>query len=125
MKQGTFRVIYTGAKWIDPAIGLLIVVVALWSPWGLFRESMRLSLDAAPEGIDPAEVRQCLKDLPSFRKKASASRYTSGAEATAMRPREGLRCPPRIYLLSSLAMTMTMTMRTIRPTAKTQPKIQP
>lgn len=25
---------------------------------------MRLSLDAVPEGIDPEEVRQCLKDLP-------------------------------------------------------------
>lgn len=57
-------IIYTGAEWIDPAIGLLIVVVVLWSTWGLFRESMRLSLEAVPEGIDPAEVRQCLKDLP-------------------------------------------------------------
>ena len=57
-------IIYTGAEWIDPAISPLIVVVILWSTWGLFRQSMRLSLDAVPEGIDPAEVRRCLKDLP-------------------------------------------------------------
>ena len=58
-------IIYTGAEWIDPAISLLIVVVVLWSTWGLFRESLRLSLDAVPEGIDPAAVRQCLTGLPS------------------------------------------------------------
>lgn len=59
-------IIYTGAEWIDPAISVLIVVVVLWSTWGLFRESMRLSLDAVPERIDPAEIRERLKDLPGI-----------------------------------------------------------
>jgi len=57
-------ILQTGAAWIDPAVSLVIVVVVLWSTWGLFRDSMRLSLDAAPEGIDPAEVHGCLAALP-------------------------------------------------------------
>lgn len=58
-------IMYTGADWIDPVISLVIVVVVLWSTWSLFRESLRLSLGAVPEGIDPAAVRRSLTDLPS------------------------------------------------------------
>ncbi len=55
---------YTGAAWLDPAISLAVVAVVLGSTWNLFREAMRLSLDAAPAGIDPGEVRAALEDLP-------------------------------------------------------------
>jgi len=61
--SGVF-ILYTGALWVDPAISLAIVVVVLWSTWGLFRDSMRLSLDAVPAGIDPDEVRRFLEELP-------------------------------------------------------------
>lgn len=57
-------ILYTGALWIDPAVSLLIVAVVLWSTWGLFRESLRLSLDAVPDHIDPTAVRRCITDLP-------------------------------------------------------------
>jgi len=55
---------YTGAEWVDPAISLAIVVVVLWSTWGLFRESLRMSLDAVPADIDPSEIRRRLEVLP-------------------------------------------------------------
>ena len=55
---------FTGALWLDPGITLVIVAVVLWSTWGLFRDSLRLSLDAVPKGIDPARVERTLKDLP-------------------------------------------------------------
>lgn len=57
-------ILQTGAAWIDPAISLVVVAVVLWSTWGLFRDSMRLSLDAVPEGVDPEAVRAWLEDLP-------------------------------------------------------------
>ena len=57
-------IIFTGANWLDPAISLVIVGVVLWSTWGLFRDSMRLSLDAVPGGIDPEAVRSYLHSLP-------------------------------------------------------------
>ncbi|MDZ7639597.1 MAG: cation diffusion facilitator family transporter [Bryobacterales bacterium] len=57
-------ILYTGATWLDPAIGLVIVGVVLWGTWGLFRDAMKLSLDAAPQGIDVGEVRERLLALP-------------------------------------------------------------
>ena len=58
---------FTGVLWVDPAVSLLIVGVVLWSTWDLFRDAMRLSLDAVPKGIDPREVRQALEALPDVR----------------------------------------------------------
>jgi cobalt-zinc-cadmium efflux system protein len=38
--------------------------VILWGTWGLLRESIRLTLNAAPRDIDPHDVRQYLAGLP-------------------------------------------------------------
>lgn len=57
-------ILLTGAGWIDPAISLIIVVVILWSAWGLARESLTMVLQAVPEGIDAEAVEQALADLP-------------------------------------------------------------
>lgn len=51
---------YTHWLWLDPIIGLLIVLAMLWGTWGLFRKSMDLILDAVPHAIDIVEVKQCL-----------------------------------------------------------------
>jgi cobalt-zinc-cadmium efflux system protein len=51
---------WTGWPWIDPAVSLLIAAVILVGTWGLLRDSVNLSLDAVPEGIDPREVEACL-----------------------------------------------------------------
>ena len=57
-------ILYTGANWLDPVISLVIVGVVLWSTWGLFRDTMRLSLDAVPDGVDLEAVRKYLQNLP-------------------------------------------------------------
>ena len=57
-------ILFTDANWLDPVISLVIVVVVLWSTWGLFRDALRLSLDAVPQGIDPDEARDYLDTLP-------------------------------------------------------------
>lgn len=46
----------TGWYVIDPLIGLAIAVVILAGTWGLLKESVRLSIDAVPEGIDTEEI---------------------------------------------------------------------
>lgn len=46
----------TGWYVIDPLIGLAIAVVILAGTWGLLKESVRLSIDAVPEGIDAEEI---------------------------------------------------------------------
>ena len=48
---------YTGIKWIDPLISLVIMIVVLVSAWGLLTESLKLSLDAVPESIDLEKIK--------------------------------------------------------------------
>ena len=47
---------HTGWTVIDPVIGLVVAAVILVSTWELLSESLRLSVDAVPEGIDPDAV---------------------------------------------------------------------
>ncbi len=50
-------ILFTGWLWIDPIVSIVVLVVILVGTWGLFTESLGLSLDAAPAGIDPEKVR--------------------------------------------------------------------
>jgi cobalt-zinc-cadmium efflux system protein len=52
-----------GGAWIDPATSLAIVVIIVWGTWGLLRDSVAMSLQAVPAGIDPAAVRIYLERL--------------------------------------------------------------
>ena len=55
-------ILFTGARWIDPLVSLVIVAVILWSTWGLLRESVAMGLNAVPREIDPAKVRAALEE---------------------------------------------------------------
>jgi cobalt-zinc-cadmium efflux system protein len=57
-------IIATGWDWLDPATSLAVSAVILVGTWGLLREAIDLSLDAVPEGIDPAAVEAYLAGLP-------------------------------------------------------------
>ena len=56
--------IWTGWLWLDPAISLVIAVVIFAGTWGLFRQSVRLSLHGVPERIDADAVRTFLIEQP-------------------------------------------------------------
>lgn len=57
-------VLYTHQMWIDPLMGLFIVLMILWGTWGLLRDSIRLLLDATPHYIDPHRVEEYLQKIP-------------------------------------------------------------
>jgi cobalt-zinc-cadmium efflux system protein len=57
-------ILLTGWSVIDPIASLLVSAVILWATWSLMRESFRLSMDAVPADIDPAQVRGFLEALP-------------------------------------------------------------
>ncbi|MGC9323939.1 MAG: cation diffusion facilitator family transporter [Desulfomonilia bacterium] len=61
-----FVILFTGALWIDPVVSLVITAVILIGTWGLLKDSLNLALHAVPEGIDPAEVRDYLLNLPGI-----------------------------------------------------------
>jgi cobalt-zinc-cadmium efflux system protein len=58
-----FAIRVTGWQWLDPAVSLAIGAVIVWGTWGLLRESVNLSMDAVPAGIDPHAVENYLGNL--------------------------------------------------------------
>jgi cobalt-zinc-cadmium efflux system protein len=62
-----FAIRATGWLWLDPAVSLAIGAVIVWGTWGLLRESINLSMDAVPEGIDPHAVETYLANLAGVR----------------------------------------------------------
>jgi cobalt-zinc-cadmium efflux system protein len=49
-------ILYTGWSLLDPAVSLVIVVVILASTWRLLRDSLHLSLDGVPAGVNSTDV---------------------------------------------------------------------
>jgi cobalt-zinc-cadmium efflux system protein len=49
-------IVFTGWRWLDPVVSLLIVAVILVSTWGLLRDSVHLSLDGVPAGVNSTAV---------------------------------------------------------------------
>lgn len=47
---------WTGWTIVDPVVGLVVAAVIVASVWSLTRDSLRLSLDGVPEGIDVANT---------------------------------------------------------------------
>jgi cobalt-zinc-cadmium efflux system protein len=56
--------LWTGQTWIDPVISLVIAAVIVWGTWDLLRQSLALSLQGVPRGVDISEVRAALGALP-------------------------------------------------------------
>src|ERR1700759_73152 len=60
---GGIIIIYTQWYWIDPLLGILVAVVIVFSTWNLLRDSLRLSLDAVPQGIDLRAVQIAIEKV--------------------------------------------------------------
>ncbi|QMU31343.1 cation diffusion facilitator family transporter [Adhaeribacter radiodurans] len=55
---------YTNWFWIDSVISLIVIGVILWSTWSLLTESLKLSLDGVPTGVNLPAIRQLLTNFP-------------------------------------------------------------
>ena len=75
---------FTGWQWLDPVASLLISAVILWGTWGLLRESIRLTLNAAPSDINPHDVRQYLSSLPQVESVHDLHIWAMSTKETAM-----------------------------------------
>jgi cobalt-zinc-cadmium efflux system protein len=56
-------ILATGWSWLDPVVSLAIVAAILFAAWGLLRDSLALSMQAVPHGVEPAGVRAHLAAL--------------------------------------------------------------
>ena len=54
----------TGKAWIDPIVAIGIALWVLPRTWALLRDTINVLLEGVPSGIDLAEIRQEIADLP-------------------------------------------------------------
>jgi cobalt-zinc-cadmium efflux system protein len=59
-----FVILKTGLVWIDPAVSLIVTAIVAIGTWSLLRDSVNMSLHAAPPGIDPGAVADFLAAEP-------------------------------------------------------------
>jgi cobalt-zinc-cadmium efflux system protein len=57
---GGILIFYTNLFWIDAVLSLVVAIVILFSTWQLLRDSLRLSLDGVPEGIELKKIRDSI-----------------------------------------------------------------
>jgi cobalt-zinc-cadmium efflux system protein len=56
-------IIYTHWYWLDTIVSVAVLIVILFSTWGLLTDSLRLSLDGVPRNVDVAEVEQVIQEV--------------------------------------------------------------
>jgi cation diffusion facilitator family transporter len=50
--------------WLDPVIGVVIMIVVLISTWSLLTDSLKMSVDAVPTGIDLDSITEVMLKVP-------------------------------------------------------------
>ncbi len=74
----------SGWRWVDPTISIAVVLLILWTTWGLLTESLDLALDAAPAHIDVAAVRRYLAEQPGVNAVHDLHVWAMGATRPAL-----------------------------------------
>jgi cobalt-zinc-cadmium efflux system protein len=64
---GGILIYYTNWYWIDPVLGIGVAVAIVFSTWKLLISSLRLSMDAVPEGINLNTVKESVKKIGGVR----------------------------------------------------------
>jgi cobalt-zinc-cadmium efflux system protein len=60
---GGLIISYTGWFWLDPIIGLVIMIIILLSTWSLFTDSFKMSVDAVPSGIELQQITHVIQSV--------------------------------------------------------------
>ncbi len=64
---GGIVIAFTHLFWIDSVLSLLVAIVILFSTWQLLRDSLRLSLDGVPQGIEIKKIRDTIARVPGVK----------------------------------------------------------
>jgi len=60
---GGIIIYFTGMYWIDAALSILVALIILFSTWQLLKDSLRLSLDGVPEGIEISKIKKVIDGI--------------------------------------------------------------
>lgn len=64
---GGIVIYYTNLYWIDTALSLVVAIIILFSTWQLLKDSLRLSLDGVPEGIEIKKIKETIDRIPGVK----------------------------------------------------------
>ena len=89
-------ILWTGERWIDPAVSIAIVLVIAWGTWGLLKDSVAMSLLAVPKTVSQSGGHAYLAGLPGVEAVHELIevylRGTTGLRMHTCHPRR--LCPP-------------------------------
>lgn len=96
----------TGYFWIDPAIGLVIMIVILLSTWSLLRDSFKMSIDAVPAGIELTRISSIIASSPEVEQvnhvHVWAISTTENALTAHVRLHDALSFPERMAVIAKI-----------------------
>ena len=81
---GAFAIRMTGAQWLDPAIGVAIAAMVLWSTRSLLRESGNILLEGLPKGIKLESVARCILAIKGVQEVHDIHVWTIGTDLVAL-----------------------------------------
>jgi cobalt-zinc-cadmium efflux system protein len=64
---GAIIIMFTKLYWVDAAASVLISVIIIFAAWGIFKEGMRILLEAAPGDINIQEVQKAMESIPAVK----------------------------------------------------------
>src|ERR1700730_18542829 len=81
---GDVAIRMTGAQWVDPAIGVAIAALVLWSTNGLLRESGNILLEGSPKGIRLESVARSILRINGVQQVHDIHIWTIGTDLRAL-----------------------------------------
>jgi cobalt-zinc-cadmium efflux system protein len=81
---GALAIARTGANWVDPAIGLGIGAMVLWSSAGILRESSHVLLEGLPRGMRLEDVARALLRIEGVHEVHDIHIWTLGTDLHAL-----------------------------------------
>ncbi len=60
---GGAAILFTGMRWIDPVLSLLIAGMIIWSSIGIIRETLNILLEGTPSGLRLGDVREAMESV--------------------------------------------------------------
>lgn len=64
---GAVIIMLTKLYWVDAAVSILIGLIIIFAAWGIFKEGLRILLEAVPGDINIKEVQKAMRSIPAVK----------------------------------------------------------
>lgn len=81
---GGFIILLTNWFWIDPIVSALIGIIIILAAWQIFKEGLRVILEATPPGVNVIEMIKALKRIPQVKDVHDIHVWSISPELSAM-----------------------------------------